>query len=83
MIHSAAAIVPYSDITGGNETKQEDRNTCWQSNNEYKAKLRKKKKKVTSGSTADWKVEEEGKYKKAEQNVLIYTGEVVINLMCN
>lgn len=35
------------------------------------------------GATADWKVAEEGKNKKAEQNVLIYTGEVVINLMCN
>lgn len=35
------------------------------------------------GATAGCKVAEEGKYKKAKQNVLIYTGEVVINLMCN
>lgn len=34
------------------------------------------------GATADWKVAEERKWKRAEQNVLIYAGEV-INLMCN
>lgn len=29
------------------------------------------------------KLQWKGSLKKAEQNVLIYTGEVVINLMCN
>jgi len=35
------------------------------------------------GATADSKGAEEGKHKEAEQNVLIYTGEAVINAMCN